>query len=443
MHNLKGMAPKIMLPSLIPFLILLGCISENPIGSTPNSFSSAPDTLRLNLQKVKGFGILGYSCTSLRFLDTTETDIPALIIPQDIHDWQLSYISIDNKPFFLQGYGNGRMDSLFYTNFLDMPNLIAKGKIDTANLLSDSDYYIYILRGQHNGQDVFMLDENSNKDFTDDSIRLVKPLVPKSVSNLIKCKYPIYNDTEFVIDSSWMNIGLSDQNGMSICEAFHHVTTFSIGEEQYKIGVWQYENGGLAFAWRPTLALLAADSFELDQLSVENTISRNEYLRLGNDHYHFHDITNDGRIITLIKEAHFEQQIGTQKGMIAPAFECVTVDGEVIKSNQIGKSPLLITNLTACGSGTLEDYQAILAASTGKIKVLAMEPHPKGSSPGAVVDTENDLNRKFHETYRKYYSSRICYLIGEDRRVLERFHIENWENRLAQYLSAEGEVPKD
>lgn len=437
------MAPKIVISFLFLFLILLGCTAEDEIKPSANSFATAPDTLRLKLQKVKGFGILGYSCTGLKFLDTTETEIPALTIPKEIHDWKVSYISIDNKPFFQQAYKAGRMDSLFYTNFLEMPELLAKGKMDTANLLSDSDYYVYILRGQQNGQDVFMVDENSNKDFTDDSIRLVKPLVPKSVSNLVKCKYPIYNDTEFVMDSSWMNIGVSDQGRMSICEAFHHVTTFSIGEKQYKLGVWQYENGGLTFAWRPTLALLATDSFELDQLSVEHTINRNEYLTLENDHYLFHDITNDGRIITFIKEAHYAQQIGTQKGMLAPAFECVTVDGEMIRSSQIGKSPLLITNLTACGSGTLEDYQAILKASTGKIKVLAMEPHPKESSPGTVVDTENDLNRKFHETYRKDYSSRICYLIGEDRRVLERFHIENWEDRLAQYLYPEGKLLKD
>ncbi len=72
-----------------------------------------------------------------------------------------------------------------------------------------------------------------------------------------------------------------------------------------------------------------------------------------------------------------------------------------------------------------------------------MEPHPKGSNLGTIMDTETDFNRKFHQTYRKDYSSRIYYLIGEDRRVLERFDIKNWENRLAQYLYPEGKLLKD
>ncbi len=79
-----------MISFLFLCLTLLGCIAEDQLEPKPKPFATAPDTLKLKLHKVKGFEILGYSCTSLKFLDITETEIPALAIPKGIHDWKLS-----------------------------------------------------------------------------------------------------------------------------------------------------------------------------------------------------------------------------------------------------------------------------------------------------------------------------------------------------------------
>lgn len=425
-------------------ILILGCAPDDPSAPDTYVFITVPDTLRLHLQKVKGTGIFGFGYSELRFFDTTDLAFPHLAFSPNITEVKFARELTDAKPSFLKSYQEAKIDSIFYTNFLSMPELIAQGKIDTANLLPAADYFIYMLQGKKDGENILVVDENGNKDFTDDPIRVAGPLKPKSLDNLIKCEYPVYNDHEFVLDSCWIKVGFSEVFGLSIGEAFHHIVDFSIAGSEYKLGVLLNDAGGMTFAGKAVLALLdTGEMRDYEYLPTEKRIAWKEYVQLGENYYQFYDITNDGRWLTLVKEENFGKQVGIQKGMIAPAFACKTIDGMLINSKKIGNEPLLITNLTACGEGTLKEYNAILEASLGTFNVLAMEPDPKGDREGFIVNTEDDFNRAFHETYRKDYSSRICYLIDENNRILEKFTIKDWEKYLAKYLFPDKAKLKD
>ena len=423
----------IRLLTVLLLIFLFSCKSEQQLPAD-YAYAYAPDTIRLSLSKVAGRAPFGFGYGQCYFFDTTEFSYPPLVFPEKVSNLKISSISTDLKPHFLKLYQQGVIDER-HPSVPTVLQAIKKGKIDTANLLAATDYSVYLISAKRNEDAIFIVDENGNRDLTDDPVRILGNLEPESFDDLIQCVYPIYNDHEFVTDTGWIKLGCTEMWPVAIGEAFYHSATFSIAERTYRVGVTPDEYGGFSFTGNPTLALLAIDGKDVAPYHPPETrIELGQYVKLGPDHYQFHGISNDGRLMTLIREPDFDRQTGIQTGLLAPDFSCITTEGRTISSDAIGDCPLLITNLTACGSGTLKDYQAIIAAAAGKIQVLAMEPHPGKDRPGLVVDTEDERNRLFHETYRKDYSSRVCYLIGPDRRLLEKFDIHHWEEYLPYYL---------
>jgi len=94
-------------------------------------------------------------------------------------------------------------------------------KIDTLNLPSIKVNSISIVSGRRGKDKVFIVDDNNNKDFRDDSIRLYQKIDWRTISKLIKCKYKIYNGKEIVEDSSWINVGTFKDNDDDLLFLYH------------------------------------------------------------------------------------------------------------------------------------------------------------------------------------------------------------------------------
>jgi hypothetical protein len=47
---------------------------------------------------------------------------------------------------------------------------------------------------------------------------------------------------------------------------------------------------------------------------------------------------------------------------------------------------------------------------------------------------QNAFNQDFYDKYRMQYCSRICYVIGTDNRIMDKFLITDWKNNLAKIL---------
>jgi hypothetical protein len=105
--------------------------------------------------------------------------------------------------------------------------------------------------------------------------------------------------------------------------AHHLECDFSYDNHLYKLGI---VNGPpyLRFGFEnPIIAVLSEDKLKKDSLNNSDFATTGEYLKLGKNYYSLADVSNDGRLVTLVKEKDVSNKIGTQIGFLAPDFNCV------------------------------------------------------------------------------------------------------------------------
>ena len=91
-----------------------------------NQFSSVSDTLFIKTHKVKGSGLLDFGYKGLQFKDTSETFSNSILYPNNIKNLKRYQLKTDFK--------------------------------------ETKDYNVEILLGNKDGKQVFIVDENNNKD---------------------------------------------------------------------------------------------------------------------------------------------------------------------------------------------------------------------------------------------------------------------------------------
>jgi hypothetical protein len=407
---------------LIIVFLNIGCRNTDNLH---NVFNSKDDTLVLKTYKNPGIGIFPVFESPVYFRDTSvlSTFQLHLIFPDKTDNIKVFFFLVDGKSMLYKHFKEGKYDTALF-NFE-----ARRMNIDTSNLPmpENSENTIYIMTATKDGSSIIIVDENNNADFRDDSIRKITKLDIHSTQNLIKCRYRIYNGSEYVIDSTWINIGTKDSE-TSWLMARHLSADFSIDDEKYQMGLVDY----LSFCTfdRPLLALLEEKGVSKDSLTENDLIERGEYLKLKDAYYKFDNISNDGNFITLIKEKHYELQIGTQPGLIAPDFKCITTDGDTIKKNDYKNKLLLIANTSGCAPGSYYMYKQLIDACKDKIIVIGVEYEIKEKQGGIIIDASNKFNRDFYEKYRQDYSSYNCYLIDSMGRISNKFRIFDWEKNL-------------
>ena len=181
-------------------IVVQGCSTVHN-SEYPGQFSSSNDTIILRTVKVKGSGLFSLGAGTLTFRDTTEHFEYPVTYPQDISN--------------------------------------LKGIQMTTDFRSAEVDYIDIITGRKENKDIFIVDQNDNKDFTDDSVRVFRKMDWRSSENSIKCKYYIRSGEEIDSDSSWVKIGT--QNGRILYGRDEHLTVdFHIDNVPYKIGIIKF-----------------------------------------------------------------------------------------------------------------------------------------------------------------------------------------------------------
>lgn len=417
----------------ISLLVFIGCEQKN---EQLNHFNSSCDTLVLETGKIKGYGMLPLSMTSIDFIDSTENDDFQFLYPNNILDIKIADVLIDFKPYW---YGNiKRNKSDYITTFLKnyYPH-----KFDTLNIPSIKKNSISIMRGQSEGKKIFIVDENNNKNFTDDSIRLVQKINTKLETKLIKCKYNIYNGEKLVEDYGWINIG-NDQWGVLSYSVAHHLeSVFSVEGKSYKIEVVN----GMPFHRfcfeNPILALVEQNGIKKDSLLKSEILELKDYINLDNVYYQFEDVSNDGRFITLIKEEDVSNIIGTQVGFTAPDFSYRTIEGDSITLKDYNGKYLLLVNVTSCYSeiSSYEYFKRITNKYESILNIVSLADSPKTLEQevtelnivGTFVAVKD--NKEVFKNYRKDDNTRTCFLINPKGKIVDKFEISNWEKVLSKY----------
>jgi hypothetical protein len=161
--------------------------------------------------------------------------------------------------------------------------------------------------------------------------------------------------------------------------------------------------------------------------------------KLKDTYYRFDDISNDGKYITLIKEKDFNSKIGTQTGMLAPEFNCKTIEGDSIRFKDYKGKLLLLVNVLACWSpeSSYICYKYLTEAYRDKLEILCLDKSPvilsnnikKLKFLGKFIDANEN---KMIQAYRPEYCSRTCFLFNPDGRIVDKFEIFDWKSMMKQ-----------
>ena len=384
---------------LIEILLLTVILNQGILNEKKvlNQFTSSSDTLLIRTEKQKGNGLFSSGVTDIHFRDTVEVFPYSVKYPKQITNFKRIQMSTD--------FGAAK------------PN------------------YVDIISGKRGEEEVFIVDENNNKDLTDDSIRIFKPIKWRSNIDLIKCKYLISNGLEIVEDSSWIRIGTID-NDIYYGRSEHLIANFTLNKLQYSVGVIDSRAGDFVYGYYPEIALLSSNNELKDTLLQKDILKLGEFINLNGNYYRFQNITNNGEFITLIKENNFDKETGIQVGMIAPDFECKTVAGDTAKSSMLHDRIIVIANSCGCGGDRLstEAYYEMRKEYANDIYIFRLDSKIEKGVDGFQIDMEEKFNSDIYNKFRNAYCSRNCYVIDKSNRIIDRFPVSDWKLNLPRHI---------
>jgi len=379
---------------LLTAILNQGCANDKQV---TNQFSSSSDTLIIRTEKQKGGGLFSLGVTPSDFKDTIDEFSNSVVIPKQISNIKRMELSTDFR--------------------------------------AEKAHYVDIMNGRIGEKEIFIVDENNNKDFTDDSVRIYKPIKWRSTDDLIKCKYFISNGKEIVEDSSWIRIGIL-YNDLWYGRSEHLIANFTINKEKFKVGIIDVRAGCFIYGEFPEIALLSNNSKTKDTLFQKDILKIGEFLDFNGNYYRFENISNNGEYITLTKEKDFDKEIGTQVGMIAPEFTCKTVAGDTVRSSALHDRIMVIANSCGCGGDQLstQAYYDMRQEYANNIHVLRLDSKIDNGLEGFQIDMEQEFNRDIYNKYRNAYCSRMCYVIGKNNRIIDKFPVSNWKSDLPKHI---------
>ena len=382
--------------SFVLGLTLQSCSKkEKPI----NSFTSDQDTLKIQLTKVKGGGLFSLGFGVLNF-DKYKNNIPTKIIkPKDIDSIQRYPLEVD--------------------------------LIDKKNTT-----YIELLKGVKNGRPVFIVDQNNNKDLTDDPVREYKQMDFKNVE-MIPVTYTILDGLNKVQDSSWLRMG-KNYSSFLIGKNEHLRANFSFEGKKYSIQAADPTFQGLNYlTFFSKIVLNSTPEMTKDSISERDILQKGELLNLNGTFYRFDSIANSGKFLALVKDQPINKKTGTQIGMNAPDFSVLSTEGERLNKDQLKDKITIIANSCGCG-GDKESTQAVadvIDEFGDKLNVLQVDSAIKEKLNTYQIDIEVKENKAFYDTYRKLYCSRLVYVIGTDGTIVDKFSIFDWRDTLPSIVN--------
>ncbi len=395
-----------------------------------------PDTLIIKMKQEKGRGLLNYqrgiSDLVFRSLDSLGFEV---ILPDHITDIRLRGEIVDYDAYGFQLHTKEQKDSL------NWKEIAARKKFDPYHPISLRDNSVCMLTGMRGKDSVYIIDQNNNKDFRDDTVRLVKPIDLYSREKLIPCDYTIFNGKKYVTAHTWMAIGTWRREGLWYQVLQHYTTGFNLDKSNYELEVYISESR--FYTYRPQIAIIGGNGIRKDTVAPGEYVGVGEYILLKEGVYRFADLAQDCSYVTLVREDHYLDKSGIQPGLLAPAFKCNTTNGDSISSETYKGSYVLLVNISACYSvpGSQEVYKDLAEKYGPKLDMVVIDRAggylkqiENWNQAGKLVNADTPDNKEFAKKYRPDYCSRTCFLIGPNGRIVDKFEIFDWEKNLAKHF---------
>lgn len=412
-------------------------VSIGSLMADPGHFPHKNDTLILKTSKHKGFGLFDNAHWGLMVEEIDENEEWMDVIPAGISDAQLARDYIDIK---FSIYENVRRNNP--ENLSEWINRNYPG-IDTTNIPSERENTVKVLLGTQDGKKIYIVDQNNNHDFRDDVIRTLNKFnydVP--MPEPVPCHYRVYNGREWVQDSGWVHIGLNGSNKPTISVAQHLTAKGSVDSKSFELQIVNWAPY-LRFCFEtPLISIVAENGARKDSLLFSERLELGQYLKLGDSYYRFDKITNDGSEITLIREEDVSGIVGDQIGFIAPDFDGVSIMGDSVSLSDYRGKYVLITNITACWSDPMsyEHYKALSEEYLPVLDILAVDASAAplqanidnlGLNGSFFLVTDNPAIKR---NYREDFCSRVCFLIGPEGHIIDKFEIGDWKSSLSMHF---------
>ena len=400
-------------------LFTVGCQEKN---KDQGVFTSQTDTLFLQTTRMKGDSLFNLGASYATFRDTNDLKqlegfnyYPdyTIVYPENIEKMELGFIIL-------------MFDSLSYFD-------PATKQVLKQQNFSLADRQVLMIKGLMKDSEIFIIDQNNNKDLTDDTIRVFQDWNWKSDANLIPIRYKVDFGNKIIIETGWYKIGLD--RGRLLCSPSQFLMSeFTIDNEVFVLGVADNNNFTFDF-YSPIMYPFVENGISRDTLIMGDIVKLNEYIKLGGSYYKFDNLYNGSGTIVLSKESNFDRLVGTQIGMIAPSPEFKTISGETYNIKDFSDKPILIANISGCSPRSYNLYKKIVEKYSEKIHIIGIEYSINEKMGGLIVDISDSVNNDFYINYRNAYSSYDCYLINTEYRIIDKFDIFNGRINIDKHLN--------
>lgn len=404
---------------IIVLLLTTGCQEKTNI---QNNFSSQTDTLYLQTVKMKGDSLFKLGATTKTFMDTGDwkkldgfdyyPDYP-IVYPDSIHNLELGFLSL-----------------MFYPmTYYD----VASNQVFKQKNYSLADRQVLMIKGFKQDKEIFIIDQNNNKNLTDDTVRVFQEWNWKSDAKLIPIQYDVDFGKVVLHETGWYKIGLNRGTLLESQSQFL-MSKFKIDDKDFVIGVAD-ANCSTFDLHRPIMYPFVENGISRDTLIMGDIVKFNEYIKLGNNYYKFDQIYNGNGILKLVKESNFNSLVGTQIGMLAPTTDFRTITGKNYNIKDFSERPVLIANISGCTPRSYEKYKEIIDRYSDKMDIIGVEHTIQENLGGFIVDISDSVNSDFYKNYRNDYSSYDCYLINNEKRIIGKFEIFDWEKSIGKHFN--------
>ncbi len=335
-------------------LISVVCLYFIFISST---LAQYPDTICVNLTKVKGFGPFQHSLLCFEKMpedNKWKSTVPEYKgIPDTLKNLLFASDQTDFFQHSYQNYTTGKISEEFFNEVKHSLNW----QPDESEYSKD---FIKVDIGIVAGYDSegalkIKMDKNNNYDFSDETYFTLPEKMPGqnfwgryNDLQLFEVNYEFF-DGERKTTKAWIYLDYSPEQyskqvekdtplKLTFAFAQHHKGEFEVGGEKYTIAIKSDRA-----VYRYYFSAKVWNEKTVNTLSEFNEgIQKNGHTRIGNYYYRIGNAAIDGSNIMLIKDASVEERGGNEAGMNAINFSSKSITGEAITLNKLRGNIVLL-----------------------------------------------------------------------------------------------------
>jgi len=325
---------------------------------TINVSAQIPDTIKINTERVKGYGPFP---SSFSFIQTLQSDNPWVNTTPEIKgipdDLEYIMLGIQQTDFLQHTYQS------YYANKID-EELFNSCKSNWSWEPSTSEYSkefvkvdIAVVAGYDStGLLKIKVDKNNNYDLSDDNYFTLPEKIPGQYfwgryTDLMpfEVSYEYYDGKSIIPAKAWLYLDYSPDmysskkdkpNPIVLAIAFteFHKGEFYINGKKYFAAV---NSDRTTFRENYSIKIWDADS-SIEISNFDSGVSRNGFVKIEDYYYKFDKTSIDGSIITLVKDRSVLEKGGNQVGIKAINFIGKSINGNIIELSKLKGNYVLL-----------------------------------------------------------------------------------------------------